>query len=90
MFSSELIQNEKYTYAYELLGVCNFFIYEGFYTLYIVFCLCYSYDLHLTIKNPLYAPAKRMKLYYIAGTSFVLIFFAIECAAYNKRLFDLK
>jgi hypothetical protein len=30
---------------------------------YLVFCICYSFDLGLTLQNPLYPAAKRMRMY---------------------------
>jgi len=51
--------------AYKLLINVSTIMFRSFYIIYIVLCLCYSYDLYLTIKNPLYPAKKRMRWYFI-------------------------
>ena len=38
-------------------------LYTTFYTGYLVLCICYAYDLYITIKNPLYPVGKRLRIY---------------------------
>ena len=50
--------------AFNWLYQTNFVLHQMSMNAYMTMCICFSYDLHLTIKNPLYSPEKRMRLYF--------------------------
>jgi len=70
--------------AFELLGGSNFLIYETFYVSYLVLCLCYAYDLALTIKNPLYPAKKRLRWYIVWVVLSLLVLFGYEIYYYSE------
>lgn len=49
-----------------------------FIALYYVSCVCYAFDLVLTIRNPLYPASKRKRWYVIVGVISVLLSILIE------------
>jgi hypothetical protein len=61
--NKNLSQEEIKMYSFLVMQVLHVVEQQLFYQLYIYLCICYTYDLHLTIKNPLYPAGKRMKLY---------------------------
>jgi len=50
-------------FSFEFVIGANQFVYRSFFIAYLVLTICYTYDLFLTIKNPLYPSSKRMRLY---------------------------
>jgi len=65
-------------YSFAVLMVVNYFLYETFYLCYLLLCVCFSWDLYQTIKNPLYPAKKRMMWYMIFTTLSIIILFWIE------------
>jgi hypothetical protein len=59
--------------------VLHYILYEFFLFMYLLLCVCFSWDLYQTIKNPLYPAEKRLKIYIIAS---ILITFGLFCVEY--------
>jgi len=76
--------------TFEIIGVANFLIYEVFYTSYLILCICYSYDLYLTIKNPLYPAKKRLRWYFVWVAISIIILLTIEGIYYKSNTSHMK
>ena len=76
--------------VFELLMLINFVLYESFYAAYLILCVCFSYDLHLTIKNPLYPSYKRMRWYLLWVIIGLLSLYTIELGIVDLKTYKLK
>ena len=72
--------------AFCVLQINCVIITELFHSYFMYLCVCFSYDLHLTIKNPLYPSHKRKKLYTIILV--IIFFFIIGLTAYSIDVFS--
>ena len=53
-------------------------MYEFFLMMYLFLCVCFSWDLWQTIKNPLYPANKRLRWYILYSILMVFVLFAAE------------
>lgn len=51
-------------FSFEFVIGMNRVVYRSFFMSYLVLTICYTYDLYLTIKNPLYPAKKRIRFYF--------------------------
>lgn len=85
-----LTESQTRFLIFELLMLINFILYESFYAAYLVLCVCFSYDLHLTIKNPLYPPFKRMRWYILWVIIALIALYIIEINLTDLKTYELK
>ena len=67
--------------AYCFMQVSQVVLQELFYSFFMYLCVCFAYDLHLTIKNPLYPTHKRRKMY---TTIQIVIFIWVVFISYGS------
>ena len=67
---------EYYIFATQI--VFHYLMYEFFMMMYLMLCVCISWDLYQTIKNPLYPANKRLRWYIITSVVLILALFAVE------------
>jgi hypothetical protein len=79
--------DELYYYAFATQIVAHYVIYEFFMMMYLFLCVCFSWDLYQTIKNPLYPPNKRLRWYIITSVLLTLGLFALEYKLIKGSIF---
>lgn len=85
-FSLKLMIRELSTYSDEkveyyifaLQIIFHYLIYEFFMMMYLMLCVCISWDLYQTIKNPLYPANKRLRWYVLSSVLTILALFVLE------------
>lgn len=83
-FFPNLPVEKREFYAFFSMIVTNRLLRDTFKGLFLVFCIFYSYDLYLILKNPLYPQKKRMR-WYVVIASIVLIFGVVSDSIMIKK-----
>ena len=89
MFGENLnisLSEEEYK-TFAVLLVSNYILYELALLSYLMFCVCVSYDLWASIKNPLYPSSKRILKYCIWTLVMIIVLFIAEYNLINGSYF---
>ena len=78
-------QAEYYIFAFQI--VLHYLMYEFFMMMYLFLCVCISWDLYQTIKNPLYPANKRLRWYIITSVVLILGLFVLEYKLISGSIF---
>jgi hypothetical protein len=74
-------------YMFALQIVIHYLLYEFFLMMYLSLCVCFSWDLYQTIKNPLYPANKRLRWYILTSVLLIFSLFALEYKIIDGSVF---
>jgi hypothetical protein len=72
----DIQEAEYFAFTTQIIG--HYLLYEIFLMMYLFLCVCFSWDLWQTIKNPLYPANKRLRWYILTSILLMLVLFGIE------------